>query len=88
MSYNEYLQIIAIFGGKNDDDSEQGFLNDICLMDLKTMSWIHVDIKGTSLFGRCGHTSACVETRLFIYGGYNYNGFVKSDVVVLELDNS
>ena len=88
MSYNDLLQFIVIYGGKNDDNTKEGFLNDIYIFDLKGNNWANVEIKGYPLPGRCGHSAACVETRLFIFGGCNYDGFVKSELVVLELESS
>ena len=38
--------------------------------------------------GRAGHCAAQDENRLLIFGGYNENGFVKADIVWLELDQS
>lgn len=63
-------------------------MDDIFILEIKNLNWINVEIKGSLLTGRCGHTASCIDTKLFIYGGYNYNGFVKSDVIVVELDNS
>lgn len=45
-------------------------------------------MKGTNVPGRCGHSSACIDTKIFIFGGYNYNGFVKSEILVIELDSN
>lgn len=46
MNYIEKLQLIVIYGGKNDDLYENGFLNDINVLEAKTMTWINVDSKG------------------------------------------
>ncbi|CAD8055403.1 unnamed protein product [Paramecium sonneborni] len=86
MNYIEKYQLIVIYGGKNDDLNINGFLNDIHLLDIKNRTWISVDIKGNQVAGRCNHTSSCIDSKLYIFGGYNYSGFVKSDLLVIELD--
>lgn len=88
MTYIDLLSIIVIYGGKNDDDSEEGFLNDVYLLEIKNLNWINVEIRGAISKGRCGHCSTAIDSKLFIFGGYNYDGFIKSDLMVLELDNS
>ncbi|CAD8151919.1 unnamed protein product [Paramecium pentaurelia] len=86
MNYLEQYQIIVIYGGKNDDLNVNGFLNDIHLLDMKTLTWINVEIKGSQVAGRCGHSAACIESKLYIFGGCNYSGFLKSDLLIIELD--
>ncbi|CAD8193958.1 unnamed protein product [Paramecium pentaurelia] len=88
MNYNEVLSAIVVYGGKNDDNTIEGFLNDLFLFDVKNSSWIQLELKGAQMPGRCGHSSSCIDTKIFIFGGYNYNGFVKSDVLVIELDSN
>jgi hypothetical protein len=43
-------------------------------------------MKGFAVPGRCSHSAAIVETKLYIFGGINYSGFVKSDFLVIELN--
>lgn len=37
--------------------------------------------------GRAGHCSVVDDHKLFIFGGYNINGFVASDIEFLEVDS-
>lgn len=86
MNFSDLSQMIVIYGGKNDDLNKNGFLNDVHLLDMKSLSWISVDIKGNEVQGRCGHSAACIESKLYIFGGCNYSGFLKSDLLIIELD--
>jgi len=47
MNYNEALGAIVVYGGKNDDNTIEGFLNDLYLFDVKNSCWIQLEIKGT-----------------------------------------
>jgi len=42
-------------------------------------------MRGFPVPGRCSHSAAIVETKLYIFGGINYSGFVKSDLLIIEL---
>ncbi|CAD8132067.1 unnamed protein product [Paramecium octaurelia] len=86
MSYVDKYQLLAIYGGKNDDLNINGFLNDLHLLDIKNQTWISVDIRGNQVAGRCNHTSSCIDSKLYIFGGCNQSGFIKSDLLVIELD--
>lgn len=61
-------------------------MNDIHLLDMKNLTWISVEIKGYLVDGRCGHSSAIVESKLYVFGGCNYSGFLKSDLLIIEID--
>lgn len=53
---------------------------------MKNLTWISVEIKGYLVDGRCGHSSAIVESKLYVFGGCNYSGFLKSDLLIIEID--
>ncbi|CAD8166028.1 unnamed protein product [Paramecium pentaurelia] len=89
MTYVELSQQIVIYGGKNDDINTQGFLNDLHILEIRNLSWTSVEIRGHHpISGRCSHSAAVIDDRLFIFGGVNYTGFVKSDLLIIELNQS
>ena len=49
MNFSEFSQMIVIYGGKNDDLNKNGFLNDVNLLDMKSLTWISVDVKGNEV---------------------------------------
>ncbi|CAD8142800.1 unnamed protein product [Paramecium pentaurelia] len=88
MSYVELSQQIIIYGGKNDDINTQGFLNDLHILEIRNLTWSHLDIRGHPSSGRCSHSATVIDEKLFIFGGVNYSGFVKSDLLIIELNQS
>ncbi|CAD8063649.1 unnamed protein product [Paramecium sonneborni] len=86
MTYIELTQQIIIYGGKNDDINTQGFLNDLYILEIRNLSWSFVDVKRYPTSGRCSHSAAVIDEKLFVFGGVNYTGFVKSDLLIFELN--
>ncbi|KAJ3039608.1 hypothetical protein HDV00_012066 [Rhizophlyctis rosea] len=63
---------IVIFGGMNDDwrkPPEYGRLNDVAVLDLDGMQWVHPKISGIQPSGRSLHTACLVNQKLYIFGG-------------------
>lgn len=85
MNFNELMGYLIICGGMNAQGS---FLNDIHLLQVKTLQWMNIIIGGKDFLPRCSHGSAVVDTKLYIFGGYNNQGFVNADLEILELDQS
>lgn len=56
------------------------------MFEIRNCSWSQVEMKGFAVPGRCSHSAAIVESKLYIFGGINYSGFVKSDFLVIELN--
>ncbi|CAK73463.1 unnamed protein product (macronuclear) [Paramecium tetraurelia] len=88
MTYVDQSKQIVIYGGKNDDINVQGFLNDLHILEIRNFSWTQVDVRGYSTLGRCSHSAAAIDDKLYIFGGVNYTGFVKSDFLIIELNQS
>ncbi|CAD8151104.1 unnamed protein product [Paramecium octaurelia] len=88
MTYVDLSQQIVIYGGKNDDINNQGFLNDLHILEIRNFSWTQVDVRGHPTLGRCSHSAAAIDDKLYIFGGVNYTGFVKSDFLIIELNQS
>ena len=85
MSHYEGLNCIIIYGGRND---HTGFLGDIAVLYLENLSWMGVSIQGNPSTLRFSHGAAVVGTKLCVFGGLNFQGYVSSDVEVLELDQA
>ncbi|CAD8123344.1 unnamed protein product [Paramecium sonneborni] len=82
-NYFDKQQLIVIFGGINIDSI---FLNDCHIFKVDSQTWCNIQMEYRD--GRAGHCAAQDENRLLIFGGYNENGFVKADIVWLELDQN
>lgn len=75
---------IVIFGGGGHGGTP---LNDVHYLDLKTLTWIQPQIRGTPPFPRAGHTCCVVtaELNVLIFGG-GYIDKVYNDVHMLNVE--
>lgn len=74
---------IVIFGGSGE--GEGNYLNDLHVLDLKTMRWTSPEPKGQIPVPRDSHSAVSVDNKLLVYGGDcgdRYHG----DVDVLDTD--
>lgn len=74
---------LVIFGGSGE--GEANYLNDVHILDLKTMMWTSPEVKGDSPAPRDSHTAVAIGNRLLVYGGdcgVRYHG----EVDVLDMD--
>ena len=74
---------LVIFGGSGE--GEANYLNDVHILDLKSMTWASPEVKGDPPAPRDSHTAVAIGNKLLIYGGDcgdRYHGEV--DVLDLE----
>ncbi|XP_068662718.1 uncharacterized protein [Aristolochia californica] len=74
---------LVIFGGSGE--GEANYLNDVHILNLKTMTWSSPEAKGDLPAPRDSHTAVAVENKLIVYGGDcgdRYHG----EVDVLDTD--
>ncbi|KRX10374.1 Galactose oxidase/kelch, beta-propeller [Pseudocohnilembus persalinus] len=87
MVYNPQTENIFVYGGQNDNMIQMVFLNDLYVLKLSNLEWLKVNLyNGQNLPGRTGHSSYIVDSKMYIFGGINFNGFCSSETVVIELD--
>ncbi|MCL7048821.1 hypothetical protein MKW94_023386 [Papaver nudicaule] len=74
---------LVIFGGSGEGESN--YLNDSHILDLKTMKWISLKVKGGLPSPRDSHVAVAIHNKLLVYGGDcgdRYHG----EVDVLDMD--
>ncbi|OVA16794.1 Kelch repeat type 1 [Macleaya cordata] len=74
---------LVIFGGSGE--GEGNYLNDLHVLDLKTMRWIATKVKGELPAPRDSHTAVAINNKLLVYGGDcgdRYHG----QVDILDMD--
>lgn len=74
---------VVIFGGSGDGDGN--YLNDVHVLDVKTMTWSSPEVKGEVPAPRDSHVAVAIGNKMFIYGGDcgdRYHG----EVDVLDMD--
>ena len=63
-----------VSGGRNDDNIHDqsggsGFVNEIKILSLDTMTWLGVEVGGSVGTNRSLHNSVQVDSKLIIFGG-------------------
>ena len=87
MNFFEKLNVIIIYGGKNDKIKEgPSYFNDMFFLDVQTLSWINIEFNDDIFPPRASHCSCLFDNELIIFGGKNENFFLKSDLLICNLD--
>ena len=84
MSFSSTISMIIIHGGKNEMKFE--FYNDVFMLDLKTMDWIHPLFKDEIPLERAEHKSIAISDKLFILGGTTSDHFLNYDFTIINLN--
>ena len=84
MNFNSENNLIVIYGGRNDLKNE--VYNDIVLLDMENMCWIHTKFWGEKPLHRSEHCAVVLSNKLFIFGGINNNKFINFDFTIFNLD--
>ncbi|KAL9318711.1 hypothetical protein ACSQ67_015228 [Phaseolus vulgaris] len=74
---------LVIFGGSGEGDAN--YLNDLHVLDLRTMRWTSPPVKGDLPVPRDSHSTLAIGNRLFVYGG-DCGDQYQGDVNVLDMD--
>lgn len=92
MNYYPQKAMLIIFGGRNDENSNNGgqeYLNDVWILDLENMRWTMWDNKdsmGSIPVARYSHSSAVLGTSIIVFGGLSEENYCKGDVYVLDME--
>ena len=87
MNFFERLDILIIYGGKNDHSRYGPYFNDMYFLDVETLHWIKIELNYNENFQPRGrHCSCIVENEIIIFGGNNENFLLKSDLLIGNLD--
>ncbi|PHT98713.1 hypothetical protein BC332_32372 [Capsicum chinense] len=74
---------LVIFGGSGE--GEANYLNDLHVLDLKTMRWSSPEVRGELPVPRDSHSAVAIGNRLYIYGG-DCGDRYQGDIDVLDMD--
>ena len=82
------LGLLVVFGGRNDTRSGSGYtcFNDVHLLNVATLTWMPVSVRGEVPEARCAHAAAAVNRQIVMFGGVVGGHYCRSDTFVLELD--
>ncbi|KAL2490161.1 Uncharacterized protein Adt_25789 [Abeliophyllum distichum] len=74
---------LVIFGGSGEGESN--YLNDLHVLDLKTMGWTSLEVQVNIPAPRDSHSAVAVGNRLFVYGGDSGDRYQR-DVNVFDMN--
>ena len=87
VNFFEKLNCLVIYGGRNEYMQNENFFNDFYFLDLERMLWISLEYnENIHNYARCGHVAEIVDNELIIFGGYNDKFYLKSDLMICNLD--
>ena len=87
MDFFEKLNVVIIYGGRNEKNKDGPFFNDMFFLDVQTLSWINIELNTDKAFPpRGAHSSCLVDNELIIFGGKNEKFYLKSDLLICNLD--
>ena len=85
MNFSPDCNMIIIYGGKNELKQES-FLNDIVLLDLETLDWIHPVYNNFIPPERAEHLSTIIGNQLIIFGGTSAESLLNFDFILFNID--
>ena len=87
MDFFEKLDVVIIYGGKNDRSKYGPYFNDMFFLDVENLNWINIELNyNKNFYTRGKHCSCIVENELIIFGGVNEKFLLRSDLLVCNLD--
>ena len=85
MNFSPECNMIIIYGGKNDLKPES-FMNDIVMLDLETLDWIHPTCNNFIPPERAEHLSLIIGNQLIVFGGSSAEALLNFDFIMVNLD--
>ena len=85
MNFFQDLNIIIIYGGRNDSCPEPIF-SDVSILNVFNLCWSKVTLFGLGNVPKCSHCSCVIGSKLVVFGGYTLQEYSCSDIFILELN--
>lgn len=85
IGFYEELDILILHGGRNDQTSDV-YLNDTYILDLYTFNWIKINVFENVPKPRAEFSAIVQSNKLIIFGGTNMQGYIGSDIFMINLD--
>ena len=87
MDFFEKLDVVIIYGGRNERSKYGPYFNDMFFLDVESLNWVNIELNYNKNFCPRGkHCSCIVENELIIFGGANEKFLLKSDLLICNLD--
>ena len=77
MEFFERLNVVIVYGGKNEKSKSGPYFNDMYFLDVQTLTWINIELNNEQNFPTRGaHCSCLVDNELIIFGGKNEKNYL------------
>ena len=87
MNFFEKLNMVVIYGGKNEHSKYGPYFNDMYFLDVETLTWVKIELNSNeNFYPRGGHCACIVENEIIIFGGNNDQFLLKTDLLIGNLD--
>lgn len=87
MKFAKFMNSVIIYGGRNDETS--CCYSDIFTLNLGSLTWLKINLLDSKYNEeKFSFASDLYNTRLLVFGGLNYNGFLNNELYVVEFDDS
>lgn len=87
MKFCKYLNSIIIYGGRNDELN--CCFSDIFTFDLETFTWTRLNfLESKYNEEKFSFAYDMHNTRILLFGGINFKGFLNNDLYVIEFDDN
>jgi N-acetylneuraminic acid mutarotase len=87
MTYLQSLNVLVVYGGRNEHEINY-FLDDICMLNLDTLTWASVCAFGNIPAARFSHSATSYGSKMLIFGGIRSKGYTEAVMHVVELDQT
>ena len=85
MDFSPQCNMIFIHGGKNDFVNDM-HMNDIVILDLQTLNWMHPVTNNFVPPARAEHFSTVIGNQIVIFGGSNAESLLNFDFMMINVD--
>ncbi|EGR30372.1 kelch motif family protein, putative [Ichthyophthirius multifiliis] len=79
-SFLQDLNILVVYGGRNDKIIREGIMGDFNVLNLENLQWIKIQMNGLQIQKRCSFSLCVVDSQILVFGGYEENGFSNADL--------
>ena len=86
MCFFNVLNLLCLYGGKNDDINKGNLLNDVWFFDLENFNWIRPVYEQENFIPLAEHSIVNYGNKILILGGFGNDGYVRFDINTIEID--
>ena len=86
MCFFNVLNLLCLYGGKNDDINKGNLLNDVWFFDLENFNWIRPVYEEDNFLPLAEHSIVNYGNKILILGGFGNDGYVRFDINTIEID--